>query len=32
LSMASINSLGGKPERSADLTIIMNFMVTSPLF
>jgi hypothetical protein len=30
--MASINSLGGKPERSADLTIIMYRMVTSPLF
>src|ERR1700687_5372490 len=28
--MASINSLGGGPERSADLTIIMNFIVTSP--
>src|SRR5260370_7115254 len=31
LSMASISSLGGWPKRSADLTIIMNFMVTSPL-
>src|SRR6266436_3293107 len=29
-SMASINSLGGKPERSADFTIIMNFMFASP--
>jgi hypothetical protein len=25
--MASINSLGGKPDLSADLTIIMNRMV-----
>src|SRR6266403_2159698 len=28
--MASINSFGGKPERSADFTIIMNFMFASP--
>src|SRR6266852_176485 len=30
LPMASINSLGGKPDLSADLTIIMNRMVISP--
>src|SRR6266849_3835779 len=30
--MASINSLGGGPERSADLTIIMNFIILSPLW
>src|SRR5882762_9926119 len=29
--MASINSLGGKPHFSADLTIIMNRIVTPPL-
>src|SRR5260370_2212360 len=28
--MASINGLGGKPKFSADLTIIMNRIVTSP--